>query len=226
MRFFLSNLWQKMNWNMRILLGILCGMFWVTFPGEAQGAGESVAEIFEDAQRYHMGLDRPVDYTRAFARYMDVVEADPKNKDAYYNMAHICVAQKRYDLAASYYQRVVDIDPQDSDAYNNLGTVYMRQGEQAKAKKAYAKAVQLNRNFAVAYYNLTFVFMKEGDKARAEMAIGEALRIEPDNPDFVKLQSQILGEVGKISDWWAVAAFGGFGGIIVGYYWLFARKGV
>jgi hypothetical protein len=78
----------------------------------------------------------------------------------------------------------------------------------------------------VAYYNLTFVFFKEGDKVRAEKAISEAIRLEPDNADFVKLQSQILGERGKISDWWAVAAFGGFGGFIAGYYWLFGRKGV
>ena len=215
-----------MTWQVRILPGILFWVLWVSLPGEAQQTKESVAEVFEDAQRYHLGLDRPVDYTRAFSRYMEVVQTDPNHKDAYYNMAHICVAQKRYDLAVSYYSRVVNIDPQDSDAYNNLGTVYLRQGEQAKAKKAYAKAVQLNRDFAMAYYNLTFIFLKEGDKVRAEKAIEEALRIEPDNPDFVKLQSQILGEVGKISDWWAVAAFGGFGGVIVGYYWLFGRKGV
>jgi tetratricopeptide (TPR) repeat protein len=193
--------------------------------GDAQDIG-SAGALFEEAQRYHLGLDRAVDYAKAMALYEKVVRANSRHKDAYYNMAHLCISQKRYDLAITYYKRVIGIDPQDSDAYNNLGTVYMRQGDMAKAKRAYAKAVQLNRDLAMAYYNLTFIFFKAGDQVKAEKAISEALRVEPENAAFLKLQSQIMGETGKISDWWAVAAFGGFGGVIVGYYWLFGRKGV
>lgn len=204
---------------------VLGCFFLCTERVDAQETG-GVDALYEDAQRYHLGLDRPVDYAKAMVLYKKVVQANPRHKDAYYNMAHLSISQKRYDLASAYYKRVIDIDPQDSDAYNNLGTVYMLQGDMPKAKRSYAKAVQLNRNLAMAYYNLTFIFFKEGDQAKAERAIAEALRLEPENEAFLKLQAQLMGDVGKISDWWAVAAFGGFGGIIVGYYWLFGRKGV
>jgi tetratricopeptide (TPR) repeat protein len=212
-----------MNWNVQIVMCVVCCTFLCLNDSGAQNSAES---LFEEAQRYHLGLDQPVDYARAFTLYKQVVLADPNYKDAYYNMAHICLSQKRYDLAITYYKRVISINPEDSDAYNNLGTVYQRQGDLDNAKRAYAKAIQLNRDLALAYYNLTYIFLKEGDKTRAEKSISEALRLEPDNADFLKLQSQVLGEVGKISDWWAVVAFGGFGGIIVGYYLLFGRKGV
>lgn len=212
-----------MTW--RILIVFILVACYFGGPVKAQ-TGSGADALFEEAQRYHLGLDQPVNYAQAFALYKKVVEADPNHKDAYYNMAHICISQKRYDLAISYYTQVVRLDPQDSDAFNNLGTVYLRQGETQKAKRAYAKAVQLDRNLALAYYNLAIIFVKEGDKERAAKAIEQALKLEPDNPDFVKLRSEILGEKGKISDWWALAAFGGFGGFIVGYYWLFGRKGV
>lgn len=214
-----------MNWNVLILILVVGAVFFCVGQGEGQ-TNERAAALFEDAQRHHLGLDTAVDYAKAMSLYKQVVKANPKHKDAYYNMAHICISQKRYDLAVAYYKRVIAIDPQDWDAYNNLGTVYLRQGDSAKAKRAYAKAIKLNRDLALAYYNLTFIFFKEGDQEKAEKAIAQALKLEPENPDFLKLQSQVLGEVGKISDWWAVAAFGGFGGIIVGYYWLFGRKGV
>jgi tetratricopeptide (TPR) repeat protein len=217
------NLWRRMNWTVRILILIFSSTF--LGSGYAQATGE-VEALFEEAQRFHLGLDQSVDYSRALSLYKQVIQAEPNHKDALYNMAHIFIAQKRYDLAISHYKRVISINPQDSDAYNNLGSIYLLQGEAKSAKRAYAKAIQLNPDLAVAYYNLTFVFFKEGDKVRAEKAISEAIRLEPDNADFVKLQSQILGERGKISDWWAVAAFGGFGGFIAGYYWLFGRKGV
>ena len=186
----------------------------------------SSVSLYEEAQRYHLGLDRPVDYARAMSIYERLTQSDPSNKDAWYNMAHISFTQKRYDLAETYYKHVIRIDPQDSDACNNLATVYMRQGDVAKAKRMYAKAVQLNPGLAMAFYNLTFIFYKEGDQTRAEKAILEALKLEPENPEFLRLYAQIMGESGKISDWWAVAAFGGFGGVIVVYHYLFGRKGV
>jgi len=212
-----------MNWTIRILFLVWSSIGLGPGDGVAQQASR-VEELFEQAQRYHLGLDQTVDYAKAFSLYEQVTKSQPNHKDAYYNMAHICLSQKRYDLAIAYYKRVISIDPQDSDAYNNMGSVYLRQGNRDKAKKAYAKAIQINPDLA--YYNLTFVFIKEGDKGRAGKAISEALRLEPDNADFAKLQSQLLGESGKISDWWAVAAFGGFGGFITGYYWLFGRKGI
>lgn len=194
--------------------------------GESAGQSGEVPDLFEEAQRYHLGEDRPVDYRRAFALYQEVIRRDPQHKDAYYNMAHICFAQKRYDLAVEFYQRVIRLDPQDADAHNNIGAIYQLQGKESEAKSAFLRALTLNRNLGTAYYNLAFLLAKEGDKEKALRAIEQALRIEPDNPEYVKLYANLQGEFGKISSWIGLGIMGAFAGVIVGYYFLFGRRGV
>jgi Tfp pilus assembly protein PilF len=114
-----------MNVKYTYLLCLAFVLFGST-PTDGQ-ATRSVAEIFEEAQRLHLGLDQPPDYRGAFALYQEVVKRDTRHKDAYYNMAHICFAQKRYDLAAKYYRQVLRIDSEDIDARHNLGTVFLQQ---------------------------------------------------------------------------------------------------
>ncbi|MDP6037246.1 MAG: tetratricopeptide repeat protein [Candidatus Latescibacteria bacterium] len=189
-------------------------------------ATRPVAEIFEEAQRLHLGLDQPPDYRSAFARYQEVISRDTRHKDAYYNMAHICFAQKRYDLAAKYYQQVLRIDSEDIDARNNLGTVFFSQGNLKRAKTEYLKVIRLDRDHGKAYYNLAVVYLQEDDKERAEKAIAEALRSEPENPDYVRLQAELQGDTGPVSAGTALAVVSGFAGIVVGYYFLFGRTGV
>jgi len=185
-----------------------------------------VSEVFEEAQRLHIGVDQPPDYRTAFGLYQEVAKRDPGHKDAYYNMAHISFAQKRYDLAGKYYQQVLRIDPSDYDARNNLGTVYFQQGNIKRAKTEYLKVIRANRDFGRAYYNLAIVYLQEGDKKKAEKVLEEALRIEPENPDYVRMYSQIQGDSSPVTAGGALVVVSGFAGIVVGYYFLFGRKGV
>lgn len=186
----------------------------------------SVAEVFEEAQRLHLGLEQPPDYRGAFALYQEVIKRDSRHKDAYYNMAHICFAQKRYDLAEKYYLQVLSIDSDDRDARNNLGTVFFRQGDLKRAKAEYLKVIRLDRDQGKAYYNLGILYLQEGDRERAEKAIVEALRTEPENPEYVRFHAQLKGDVGPVSAGTALAVVSGFAGIVVGYYFLFGRTGV
>lgn len=201
-------------------------LLWSGWRGAAQGQNREIPDLFEEAQRYHLGDARDVDYRRAFALYQEVVKRDPQHRDAYYNMAHICFAQKRYDLAADFYQRVIRLDPQDADAHNNMGAIYQLQGNATAAKTAFLRALTINRDLSTAYYNLAVLLVKEGDKEKALRAIEQALRLEPDNPDYVRLHAGIHGKFGKFSSWIGVGIMGAFAGVIVGYYFLFGRRGV
>jgi len=187
---------------------------------------QTVSELFEEAQQLHLGVEQPVDYRGAFALYQEVIKKDPLHKDAYYNMAHICFAQKRYDLAGKYYQRVLELDPADRDARNNLGTVFFRQGEFKRARAEYLKVIRADRDFANAYFNLAIFYLQEDNQQKAEKALEEALRIEPENPDYVRIYAQIKGDAESVSAGTALAVVSGFAGIVVGYYFLFGRKGV
>lgn len=223
----------KMGMYKRIWAIVVC-MGWLFLCGVGHGVhaqvkttpSRSVAEVFEEAQRFHLGIDRPVDYRQAYVLYQEVVKRDSQHKDALYNLAHICFAQKRYDLAADFYQRVIRIDPKDVDAQNNLGAVYQFQGKMAAAKAAYVRALSLDPNLATAYYNLAFIFFKEGDKEKAEKAIEQATKLDPQNPEFSKLEANIKGNMGKLPNQLIFMVCGGFATILLGYYFFFGRRGV
>ncbi len=217
---------SKRIWTIVMGVGLLlCGIWHA--PTSAQPSplkSGSVREIFDEAQRYHLGTDRPVDYRQAYTLYQEVVKRDPQYKDAYYHMAHISFAQKRYDLAAEYYQRVLRLNPQDADAQNNLGAVYQFQGKTEEAKMAYQRALSLNPKLAQTYYNLAFIFFKEGEKEKAAKAADQALALEPDNQDFVRLAANIKGNMGKL-DGTIFMVLGGLLILVAGCFLLFRRRG-
>ena len=213
----------------RVFWYVLLGMLLRTTEGLAQPPGASpdnVRQLFEEAQRYHLGIGREVDLRQALRYYEEVIKRDPRHKDACYNLAYLWFEQKRYDRAATYYQKVVTIDPEDSDAYNNLGTVFQRQGNLRRAKAMYVKAARLNRDLGVAFFNLANLFLLEGDEDKALLAIEQALKGEPDNPDFIQLYAKIKGERGKISNGMIGVVVSAFVGVLVVYYVFVYRKGV
>ena len=187
---------------------------------------QSVSDLFDQAQRLHLGVDQPPDYRKAFGLYQEIIKRNSRHKDAFYNMAHISFAQKRYDLAAKYYQQVLRIDPGDRDAQNNLATVYFKQGKVDRAKTEYLRIVRAHRDFGRAYYNLAIIYLQEDNKIKAEKVLEEALRIEPENPEYVRMYAQLKGDAGPVTAGTALAVVSGFAGIVVGYYLLFGRKGV
>ncbi|MCZ6636161.1 MAG: tetratricopeptide repeat protein [bacterium] len=200
---------------------------WGTGTGNAQslrGTQAEVKQLFEDAQRYHLGIDRPVDLPRAYQLYQEVVKRDSRHRDAYYNLAHICVTRKRYNLAVKFYRRVIGLDPEDADAYNNLGTVLDRQGKPDQARKMYEQAIRLKRDLGIAYHNLAYLILEEGDEDRALRIVEEGLKVSPDHPELVMLRSRIMGHTGKISNVTIGVVVCAFVGVLVVYHFLVAKS--
>ena len=187
------------------------------------GSGGEVNRLYEEAQRYHLGIDRPRNLRKAYELYQNVIGKDARHVDSHYNLANICYVQKRYDLAAKFYQKVIKFRPEDADAYNNLGTVYERQGRVKRARILYRKAVQTNPDLAVGHYNLARLFLVEGKTEEALAAIDQALRVEPDNPEYVNMRARIKGETGKLSGTTAALVVAAFAGVLV-VCALWARK--
>ena len=202
-----------------LLLAILTGQ--VT----GQDPGRQAPALFEEAQKFQLGLNRPVDIQKAFDLYLQVTQLDPKHRDAFYNLAGLCFQHKRYDLAGKYYRKVIALDPQDGDAYNNAGTVFEKQGHLKQARRLYRKAIQVDSTVAVAHYNLARMLFREGDREAALIQLNEALRYEPDNPVFVSQSARLEGEMGKISRTTVVIVAGVFVVGLAGYALLAAKKG-
>lgn len=160
---------------------------------------ERAEDAFTLAQRYHLGIDRPRDARKAEQLYQQAIRENPQNTDARYNLAHLYLLQKRYDLAARTYRDVLKRDPDDSDAYNNLGTVYERQGKKKSAAKLYLRATRTKNPVPAAYYNLARLYLEDGEEEKARIAVEKAVALDPENESFVKLHAKVLGDVGRLS---------------------------
>jgi tetratricopeptide (TPR) repeat protein len=190
-----------------------------------QDPGRLAPALFEEAQKFQLGLDRPVDIQKAYDLYMQVTQLDPEHRDAFYNLAGLCFQHKRYDLAGKYYRKVIQLDPQDGDAYNNAGTVFEKQGNLKQAHRLYRKAIQVDSTVAVAHYNLARMLFRDGEREAALIELNEALRYEPDNPVFVSQSARLEGEMGKISRTTVVVVAAVFVMGLAGYALLAAKKG-
>jgi len=200
----------RLGWGLAVLI------LTVSDPLAQPPGSESVESLFQEAQRYHLGLDRPRDVREAYRRYIDIVKRQPDHAGAYYNLAGICFEQKRYDLASGYYHKVIGIRPDDADAINNLGVVSDRQGKEERAAAYYRKAIQVDPDLAQAHYNLAQSFLRDGHLDKALREAEAAVRLSPDTPSFVSLRARILGEMGKLSEVTMLVVAGGFVAVVAG----------
>jgi Tfp pilus assembly protein PilF len=201
-----------------IRASLTCGVLIATLSVCAPCSGQVTAsgDAFTEAQRYHLGIDRPRDAKKAEQFYKTAIRQGPGNTDAIYNLAHLYFIQMRYDLAAKTYRKVLKLNPEDSDAYNNLGTVYERQGRVKSARKLYVLATKAKQPVATAFYNLARLYLKDGEEDRARAAIEKAMELEPENDAFVKLHSRLLSEVGRLSNATIGYVIGGLSVTLVG----------
>ncbi|MBS1763336.1 MAG: tetratricopeptide repeat protein [Bacteroidetes bacterium] len=87
------------------------------------------------------------DYNKAIQLYTDILQINPKNKDAYFNLGYIHHEYlKVYHEAIKYYSKAIDVDPNYSQAYYNRGMCYEYLGNVPAAKDDYNKALQLRHN--------------------------------------------------------------------------------
>ncbi len=189
------------------------------------GANAQAEALFQQAQEYHLGVNRPVDIQKALGLYLDVTRLNPRHRDAYYNLAGACFQHMRYDLAEKYYRTVIELDPKDGDAYNNLGSVYEKQGRTKHARRLYVKAIQVDSTVAVAHYNLARVLFNDGKHERALVHLELTIEYDPDNPVFVSQKARVEGEMGKISKTTVVLVVGVFVAGLATYAIVAAKQG-
>lgn len=204
---------------------LLIQVFLASGSSAQQPSVDPIERLYQEAQRYQLGVDRPVDVRKAYAHYTELVKRQPDHFGGYYNLAGLCFEQKRYDLAAGFYRKALEIRSDDADALNNLGVVFDRQGKPARAVAFYRKAIQADPDKAMAHYNIAQTYAREGDLGAALREVETAMRLAPDKASFVGLHGRILGEMGKLSETTMVIVAGAFGVVLVGFG-LWHRKGM
>ena len=66
-----------------------------------------------------------------------ILEEDPGNEMAMYNLGTLSVQSGQYDRAVEYFKQLVSINPQNMQAQFYLGLSYYELGEKGKARKQF-----------------------------------------------------------------------------------------
>lgn len=78
-----------------------------------------------------------------------VLEKDPDNKTAIFNLGTLSMQSGQYNKAVDRFKRLVEIDPQNTQALFYLGISYFNLGENAKAKEQFLAVKELEDDPAI-----------------------------------------------------------------------------
>lgn len=110
------------------------------------------------------------------------VEADPTNKEAYFDMGKVYTKAKRYPEAVIAYRKAADLDDRSADTFFNLGYVYSASGDYSNAEKMFLRVVALRPPYVdKALFNLAAVQCKQQKRKQCVENLEEALAENPDN---------------------------------------------
>lgn len=116
-----------------------------------------LARVYIEDQRYE---DAIVELER-------VLDGEPENYDAYYDLGHVCFEIGDYEGAISNFENVLEYKSDSELLYYALAQAYEANNEIDKAISNYLKALAVNDKFIPAYKKIGILFMARGDYADA-----------------------------------------------------------
>ncbi len=118
-------------------------------------------------------------YSEAEAIWRRILEIEPKNAVAYYNLGNALYHQKKLDEAIAAYEKAIQLNPKNADIYYNLGIALRNQGKLNEAIAKYQKAIQLDPKDANAYNGLGNVLRNQGKLNEAITAYQKVIQLDP-----------------------------------------------
>jgi tetratricopeptide (TPR) repeat protein len=171
-----------------VLLGgvTACGAETVKGASADTGAETSVSapdpkkaqSVLDDALQAHAAGD----LGPATKKYEQVLELDPGNKFAYYNLALIDAGAGNYGLAADKYRAALKTDPAYEPALFNLAILRTDTAPE-EALGLYQQAVDANPKDASAWMNLGLLLRSMGQPAQGDHAVSRAITLNPQLED-------------------------------------------
>ena len=129
------------------------------------------------------------DYQTAEAEWRKILEYDPNNANAYYNLGNLRFTQGEYEEAEQFFQHSIrlgwddfwgrDDHSQKALAYDNLGVAQRRLDKLDEAVKSHETAIQHDPSYAPAYNNLGLVLEEQNQIDQAMEKYRMSVLIDP-----------------------------------------------
>lgn len=139
---------------------------------------------WEGLAQANLNAGKPGD---AIEPYKRVIEINPKNIVAQYNLGLILLKEKGdYDGARKMFEAVIRLNPNHAEAHNNLGNIYLHTGDTSRSIQENEMALQLKPDLASSYYNLSVAYEQQGNKAVAAQHLEKYMQLSGSDDSELK----------------------------------------
>ena len=138
--------------------------------------------------------------TEALIINQKVVEINPKDVEAYYNLGNTFKELYMFEEAKKNYKIAIKIQPKHFGAYNNLGITLKELGEFEDAEIVFRNIIRLKPNNAEAINNLGNILKELGMVKEAKKSYQNAIKLKPDYAEPHHNLGVILEESGEFTN--------------------------
>jgi tetratricopeptide (TPR) repeat protein len=129
-------------------------------------------------------LARKNQLSAALELLRQALEKDPRNANAYAQLAKIYLSQGEIARAREAVGQALEISPNHPEYLYVLGRVLERQGNLQQALQAFEHSVLVNPQESDSYYEMGMTYLRLGDRTRALEALRKAVAIAPEDADY------------------------------------------
>jgi len=133
----------------------------------------------------------PAPVMQALKTLHDRIAANPKDEDAYTELAGFYFQAGKYEQALMYYQKAVSIRPDDIAARNDLALCYHLLKQSDKAIETLREAIKMSPGSQHLWLTLGLVYSETGKSAEARKALESAYHINPKSDAGIEAKSML-----------------------------------
>ncbi len=132
------------------------------------------------------------DYATALPMLQSLLQANPADHEALYNLGMVYSDQGRLDDAQDMLRRATEVAPDHANSWIALGVALLRANDPTRACPVLERAVELDPHNPYAVRTLGTLQVMTGDHARAIKTLREAMTLAPDDPIILLTLGQTL----------------------------------
>ncbi len=137
------------------------------------------------------------EYTQSIQQFRKVVEQNPNNAKAWYQIGMSHLIQQDIGEAIETLTKSIQLDKTFADVFNARGLAYSYNEELDLSLLDFDRAIMIDPNFAEAYINRGSAFLSQD---KIDLAMGDfdyAIKIDPSNPSSLFLRGNVFAIQGN-----------------------------
>lgn len=154
-----------------------------------EGTAQEGGDLLNQALAAHVNGD----LEGAETLYRQLLEQEPGNKYALYNLGLLAQQSGNPAEAEQHYRQALAIDPQYGPALFNLA-ILRTEAAPEEAESLYRTTIEVNPADAAAHLNLGFLLIGQGRQDEGDAEIAEAIRLDP------SLASRVVAPQGETTE--------------------------